>query len=112
MFELTGVDGIMIGRASLGNPWIFKETINYLMGNYNNETETKIPNEEKLRVILKHINLEIQDKGELVAVKEMRKHISWYIKNYKDASKFRDEVNKIDNRNDLEQSLKEYFMSL
>lgn len=104
MFKETGVDGIMVGRAALGNPWIFKEIIN------NEKIETS--NEEKLRVILKHINLEVEEKGEITAIREMRKHISWYIKNCKDASRFRDIVNRIDNRQELEKSIKEYFESL
>lgn len=104
MFKETGVDGIMVGRAALGNPWIFKEIIN------NEKIEAS--NEEKLRVILKHINLEVEEKGEITAIREMRKHISWYIKNCKDASRFRDIVNRIDNRQELEKSIKEYFESL
>lgn len=104
MFQYTGVDGIMVGRAALGNPWIFKEIIE--------GTNNDISNQEKLRVILKHIALEVEEKGELTAVREMRKHISWYIKNYKDASKFRDAVNRIDNRDELESCIKEYFNSL
>ena len=104
MFEATGVDGIMIGRAALGNPWIFNEII-------NNE-KIEVSNEEKIRVILKHIDLEVEEKGELTAVREMRKHISWYIKNCREASKFRDVVNRIDNIQELEKCLKEYFESL
>lgn len=104
MFETTGVDGIMIGRAALGNPWIFNEII-------NNE-KIEVSNEEKIRVILKHIDLEVEEKGELTAVREMRKHISWYIKNCREASKFRDVVNRIDNIQELEKCLKEYFESL
>jgi nifR3 family TIM-barrel protein len=105
MFEYTGVDAIMIGRATLGNPWIFKEILEGINSN-------SISNEEKLRVILKHIDLEVEEKGEDTAVKEMRKHISWYIKNCKDASRFRDVVNRIDNRQELEEVLKEYFNNL
>ena len=105
MFETTGVDGIMIGRAALGNPWIFKEVIDGV-------SSSSISNKEKLRIILKHIDLEIEEKGEITAVKEMRKHISWYIKNCKDASKFRDIVNRIDNRKELEKYVKEYFERL
>ena len=105
MFETTGVDGIMIGRGALGNPWIFKEII-------EGENSEEISNEEKLRVILKHIDLEIQDKGELTGIREMRKHISWYIKNGKDASKFRAKVNMIEDRQELEACIKEYFNSL
>ena len=102
IFEMTGVDGIMIGRASLGNPWIFREII-------NGEDISNISNEEKLRVILKHIDLEIQDKGEITGIREMRKHIGWYIKNGKDASKFRAKSNLIENRQELEACLREYF---
>ncbi len=116
MFELTGVDGIMIGRAALGNPWIFKDVIEYLSTNDEKENTNYnkygVSNEEKLRIILKHIALEVEEKGEIVAIKEMRKHISWYIKNYREASKFRDVVNKIDNRQELEACIKEYFKNL
>ena len=109
MFKQTGVDGIMIGRAALGNPWIFREVIAGL----GEHSEIKnVSNEEKLNIILRHIDLEVQEKGEITAVKEMRKHISWYIKNCKEASKFRDIVNKIENRQELEACLKEYFKSL
>ena len=108
MFEETGVDGIMIGRAALGNPWIFRDIIE----SQTNKTPETISNEERLRVILKHLDLEIQDKGEITGIREMRKHISWYIKNTKNASKFRDYVNRIENREELEQALKEYFNNI
>lgn len=104
MFEYTDVDGIMVGRASLGNPWIFKEIIS--------NKKINISNKEKLDIILKHISLEIEEKGEITAVKEMRKHVSWYMKNCKDASKFRDVVNRIDNREELEKCLMEYFKNM
>lgn len=102
IFEMTGVDGIMIGRGSLGNPWIFREII-------NGEDSSNISNDEKLRVILKHLDLEIQEKGELTGIREMRKHIGWYIKNGKDASKFRAKANMIEDRQELEACLREYF---
>ncbi|MBO5349083.1 MAG: tRNA dihydrouridine synthase DusB [Clostridia bacterium] len=104
MFETTGVDGIMIGRASLGNPWIFKQII-YGMQN----EEFSISNAEKLSLILEHLNLAINDKGDHVALMEMRKHISWYIKNSKDASKIRDKVNQITDKDELVKTLTEYF---
>ena len=104
MFETTGVDGIMIGRASLGNPWIFKEII----CNMKNE-KFYISGAEKLNLILEHLNLEIEDKGEHVAIMEMRKHIGWYIKNTKDASKMRTKVNQITDKNELVKILTEYF---
>ena len=109
MLEYTGVDGIMIGRATLGSPWILEQIITYLRDG------TIIPeptNEEKLKKILKHIELEVEEKGEKVGVKELRKHISWYIKGLKDASKFRVEINKIETVADLEKALKEYFKTI
>lgn len=110
MFEYTGVDGIMCGRGTLGNPWLFKDIINYLeSGEKNVDNVTK---EERLNVILKHIDLEIKEKGEYTGIREMRKHISWYLKNMKDAAKTRDIINKIENRQELETCLKTYFENL
>ena len=109
MLEYTGVDGIMIGRATLGSPWILEQIITYLRDG------TIIPeptNEEKLKKILKHIELEVEETGEKVGVKELRKHISWYIKGLKDASKFRVEINKIETVAELEKALKEYFKTI
>lgn len=98
MFEYTGVDGIMIGRGTFGNPWIF-ERIKYFL-----ETGEKLPEvtpKEKLRVIKKHIELELQEKEEITAIREMRKHISWYTKNMPNSSEFRNEINKIENKDEL-----------
>ena len=97
MFEQTGVDGIMIGRASLGNPWIFDDIIKTLSG----KEKKTVTSEEKLQTIIKHIELEVSEKGENIAIKEMRKHVSAYIKNMKDASKYRDYINQIDNKKEL-----------
>lgn len=108
MFEDTNVDGIMIGRASLGNPWIFRDIINELSGSEKKE----ISKEEKLDIIIKHINYAVEEKGENVAVKEMRKHIAGYIKNMKDASKYRDIINKIDRKDELIACLTEYFKTI
>lgn len=106
MFEYTNVDGIMIGRGAFGNPWIFREIIHYL------ETGEKLDNptlEERLKIMLRHINMEIEERGEEVAVKEMRKQLSWYIKNLKDSSQMRDKINKITKKEDLILQIKEYF---
>ena len=69
-------------------------------------------NEEKLQVILKHIDLEVKEKGEYTGVREMRKHIAWYIKNLKNASSIRQKINKIENREQLGTCLIEYFKTL
>lgn len=109
MFEYTGVDGIMIGRGSYGNPWIFKK-IKYFL-----ETGKKLPDpniEEKLDVIKKHINLEVQEKGDMVATKELRKHIAWYTKNLKNSSEFRNKINTLETSKELLEVVNEYFKSL
>jgi len=107
MFEYTGVDGIMVGRASLGNPWIFRNIIHYLT---QGEKLEKPTNEEKLKIIKKHIELAIKEKGEYIAIREMRKHISAYTKNMPNSSEFRGEINKLDSKEELIKRLEEYFL--
>lgn len=108
MLEYTGVDGIMIGRATLGHPWIINEIINGLNGK---EIEY-ISNEKKLKIIKEHLNLSIEEKGEYIAIREMRKHICWYIKNLKDSSKLREKVNRIESISELVTCLEEYFYTI
>lgn len=108
MFEKTGVDGIMIGRGSFGNPWIFRNIKFFL------ETGEKLPNptnEEKLEIIKEHINLAVEEKGD-IAVKELRKHIAWYTKNLKNSSEFRNSINVIESKEKLVAKLEEYFKTL
>lgn len=109
MFEYTGVDGIMCGRGTLGNPWLFKKIIYYLE---NGTKLEEVSNEEKLKIILEHLDLVIQEKGEYTAVREMRKHIAWYIKGQKDATKIRERINEIEDKDKLRQVLIEYYQAL
>ena len=109
MFEETGVDGIMIGRGAFGNPWIFKNIKHFLE---TGEKLAKPTNEEKLYAIKKHIELAVEEKGEDVAIKELRKHISWYTKNLKNSSEFRNEMNKIETKKELINYIEEYFKTL
>ena len=108
MFETTGVDGIMIGRGAIGNPWIFKEVEQYLKG----EQVTTVTLEEKLAIILEHIDLQVKELGENTGIKEMRKHLSYYIKNLPDAAQIRQMINQIDTKQELEDCLKKYFNRL
>lgn len=108
MFEYTGVDGIMIGRGSFGKPWIFKEIIEYLETGKKMQEPT---NGEKLRIMEKHIDLAVEEKGE-IAIKELRKHIAWYTKNLKNSSEFRNSINKIETKQKLINKIEEYFKSL
>ena len=86
MFEKTGVDGIMIARGAIGNPFIFRNIIQYLQ----TSKEVKAPeNKELLDTIIKHINLEVCEKGEYTGIREMRKHLAYYIKGLKNSSSVR-----------------------
>jgi tRNA-dihydrouridine synthase B len=106
MLEQTNVDAIMIGRATLGNPWIFREVLQYLK---TGELISGPTPEERLDTIKEHIRNEIEIKGEDIAIKEMRKHIAGYTKNLKDASMLRDRVNHLDTEKEVIQCLEDYF---
>lgn len=108
MFEYTGVDGIMIGRATIGNPWFIKDVIDFLT-NENSYMHKEISKEERLKIILKHLALLTEEKGEKVAVKEMRKHIAHYVKNLPNATDLRQEVNIIESKELLEKTLRKFF---
>lgn len=106
MFEKTGVDGIMIGRGAFGNPWIFEKVKYYL------ETGDKLPEVnalEKLEIVKEHLDLEIKEKGEAVAIKEFRKHLAAYSKNLPGASGFRSRINVIETRDELVEALDGFF---
>lgn len=107
MFETTSCDGIMISRGSLGKPWIFEQIRYELEQNFSQEYE--ITKEEKLETIIKHIELETEEKGELVGVREMRKHLAYYIKGEKNASEIREKINRIEDKTELEKTIREYF---
>lgn len=89
MLEETGCHGIMIGRSSLGNPWIFSRTVAYI------EEGILIPEpspKEKIAMALRHLELVVSFKGEAVGVREMRKHLAWYIKGMRGAARMREEI--------------------
>ena len=106
MFEKTGVDGIMIGRGTFGNPWIFEKISHYLE---TGEKLQEVSNQEKLRVIKKHFELELENKPEITAIREMRKHVAWYTKNMQNSSEFRKKINYIENKNELMKEIEKFF---
>ena len=107
MFEKTGADGIMIGRAALGNPWIFQRIIYYLK---TGEKLPEITDQEKFEVIKKHLELLIQEKGESVAIKEFRKHIAAYTKNMPNSSSFRVKINSLETKQEVEEEINKFFI--
>jgi nifR3 family TIM-barrel protein len=98
MLEKTGVDGVMIGRAALGNPWMIYRTVQYLeTGKLVGEPSVR----EKMDVCKLHLDRLIDLKGENVAVREMRKHAAWYLKGIRGNAKTRNSVNECNTRLDL-----------
>ena len=108
MFEQTGVDAIMIGRASIGNPWIFREIQEYL----NGHEISPVSNEERLKIILEHINLQVNYLGESIGIKEMRKYMSYYLKNMPNATQMRQRINNIQTKQELQNCIITYFKNI
>ena len=108
ILEYTHCDGIMIGRGVLGNPWLIEQIQTYL----ENGSVREIKNEERMEIIFKHIDLEVKEKGENVGIKEMRKHICYYLKGLPMASEIRNRINKLETEKEVKETLKEYFNSI
>ena len=99
MREMTGCDGIMIGRGSQGNPWIFSELLAY--------DRTKIipnrpTNEELIAMMLRHAQLQLQYKGDYIGIREMRKHVAWYTTGLNNSAKLRGKINEVESYEELE----------
>ncbi len=99
MYDYTGCDLVMVGRAAMGNPWLFKRIAHYM------DTGEILPEpsaEEKMSVLKRHIELLCEYKGEYTGMREARKHASWYIKGMHGAAKFRRECGELCTPADLE----------
>ncbi|WP_368502877.1 tRNA dihydrouridine synthase DusB [Alkalihalophilus sp. As8PL] len=109
MIDEVGVDGVMIGRAALGNPWMLYRTVKYL------ESGELMPDptpREKIDVCMIHLERLIDLKGESVAVREMRKHAAWYLKGLSGNGRIRDQINTFETKDDVQESLYEYIDQL
>lgn len=100
----TGVDGLMIARGAMGNPWLFGQIRAMLEGR-----EVTLPTlHEKIATCLRHYDLLLQWKSEDVAVREMRKHIGWYVYGMRGAAQLRERVNQIPNPQEVKKVLLEF----
>lgn len=102
MIEETGVDGIMIGRAARGNPWIFGQIRDYL--------ETGVipqkPSLEEVReMMLRHARMQLECKGEYTGIREMRKHVAWYTAGYPNSARLRAKINEVESYDELTELL-------
>ena len=96
----TGCDGIMIGRAARGNPWIFRQIRTYLE---TGEEEAKPPIEEVRQMMLRHGRMQVDYKGDYTGIREMRKHISWYTAGYPHSARLRAQINSVESLGELEE---------
>lgn len=104
MIEQTGCDGVMIGRAARGNPWIFKEVSHYLATGELIERPTL---DEVRKMILRHARMLVEYKGNFIGIREMRKHVSWYISGYPHSAAIRNQVNMVESIEELEELINE-----
>lgn len=107
LIEQTGCDGVMIGRAAQGNPWIFNEVVTYL------ETGSIPPKptpEQVKETVIRHAKLQLEYKGEYTGVREMRKHLSWYTAGYPNSARFRQMINAMESMDQLIASVEEIFV--
>lgn len=95
MMDETGCDAVMVGRGAMGNPWLFAG-------------RDDVSPEERMSMILRHTRMLIALKREDVAVREMRKHVAWYVRGLHGAAKVRTQVNRISDMESLEKTLMEF----
>ena len=106
LMEYPGCDGVMVGRAARGNPWIFREILAYLE---DGRTLLRPGSGEMRETILRHARMLLELKGEYTAVREMRKHIAWYTAGWKGAASFRRRINEMDSFKALSDAVEEIF---
>lgn len=106
LLKETGCDGVMVGRAAQGNPFIFREITEYL------ETGVIPPKPTPAEVratIERHARMQMEEKGEYTGVREMRKHLSWYTVGYPNSAKYRQMINSMETMEELIHSLDMVF---
>lgn len=108
MLEYTNCDAIMIGRGARGNPWIFKNILEYM----NDEKVNYPTDDEKIEKAIEHLELVCDFKGEKTGVREMRKHIAWYLKGLKGANQIKNSINTIQTLEGMKTLLRDYTDSL
>ena len=102
MFEQTGCDAVMIGRAARGNPWIFSRVRAYIIEGKH----LPAPDKEQIKqMILRHARLQVEYKGEYTGMREMRKHVAWYTAGLPHSARLRREVNQLEDYGQLEKLL-------
>ena len=106
MLEYTGCDAVMIGRAAQGNPWLFKRTVHYLK---TGELQSEPTFDQKIEIILKHTKMLIDYKGSYIGIREIRSHLTSYIKGIHGASDIRRELTTVESYDDIQTLLERCY---
>lgn len=104
LLDATGCDGVMIGRAARGNPWLFRRVVEYLE---NGKLLDKPSKEEVKAMMLRHARMQVECKGDYTGIREMRKHISWYTTGLPGSAKLRGRINSVESLAEMEELLQE-----
>ena len=104
LLDATGCDGVMIGRAARGNPWLFRRVVEYLE---NGKLLDKPSKEEVKAMMLRHARMQVECKGDYTGIREMRKHISWYTTGLPGSAKLRGRINSVESLEEMEALLRE-----
>ena len=107
MIAQTGCDGVIVGRAAQGNPWIFAEIRAFL----NGEAYTPPTPRERVDMALRHFDLETELHGAKKGLLEMRKHIAWYVSGIPGAAKFRDSINLLVDADAVKDALRKFALN-
>ncbi|WP_432404897.1 tRNA dihydrouridine synthase DusB [Wukongibacter sp. M2B1] len=102
MKKVTNCDGIMVARGAQGNPWIFKRITHYMK---TGEVLDPPTTDEKIEMCKKHLHMLVDEKGEHVGIREMRKHCAWYLKGIRNSAKIRNSLNKATTAEEMEELL-------
>lgn len=108
MKKITNCDGILVARGSMGNPWLFKQIQDAL----NGKKVKQVSFEEKIAMCIKHYKLAIKNDGEYKAIREMRKHASWYIKGLPKSTEIKNKINILNDSNEVIEILELYKNTL
>lgn len=102
LLDSTGCDGVMIGRAARGNPWLFHRVAEYLE---TGKLLDKPSGEEIKAMMLRHARMQVACKGDYTGIREMRKHISWYTTGLPGSAKLRGKINSVESLQEMEELL-------
>ena len=105
MYEETNCDLVMLGRGTYGRPWVFSQIRSYLA---NGIIPSEPSPEEKMEIMLRHVSMIIEDKGEKIGIREARKHAAWYFKGLPNSAEFRNRCGQLDSYENLKTLVKEF----